>query len=317
MSENPRPTLLTRILELASLAVVPAAVFCWLAVFEVEGFYPDLFSHFQLQYFLIGFVGTIVFFLADWKIILTLSFLTMVGSLYLLSPYLSYSKTSSASETSLKIATYNIHTSNNKYSEFRALIRKEQPEFFAAIEVDKTWTEELQKLNDLYPHRHEIPRSDNFGISVFSKHPFTIVTTLLEDPSLPPIIVARIKHNNKTAIVYSLHPLPPVRPNAYKIRNQLLTEIAKIVGQSDENAIVIGDLNNTMWSPSFRKFMRTSGLKDSRKSIGIIPTWPQSNPAFFIPIEHILVSKEMTVSSLKAVPIPGSDHKGLVAEIDF
>lgn len=88
---------------------------------------------------------------------------------------------------------------------------------------------------------------------------------------------------------------------------------------------MLGDLNITMWSPYYRKFMKQTNLKNSRQGFGILPTWPTKNiysllppqlsPLFSIPIDYCLISPEFKVMSIYTINDTGSDHRALIINL--
>ena len=90
-----------------------------------------------------------------------------------------------------------------------------------------------------------------------------------------------------------------------------MAELARSIGQVGP-LVLIGDFNCTPWSPAFRKLVSYSGLRDSRRGLGVQPTWPSPFGPFGIPIDHALVSKDLHVIDRSVGPQVGSDHRGIV-----
>ena len=308
--------MLEELQKLLALLTPVAAVFSFLALFSFKGWLCDLVSHFQIQYFIIGICGAIVFSIARKPLLFLSSIIAVFASSYLLLPFLTLGDTVYSSSSAIRVAVFNIHTANSKYVEVRNLILSKAPTFFVVLEIDKRWADELEQLVGTYPYRHQIPRRDNFGIAVFSKRPFKVIVANSINRMQPPIIGVTVDQAGQQITLYSIHPVPPATPGYYSLRNQLLATVGSMVRQSDTSTVVLGDLNTAMWSRSFEDFVLSSGLQDPRKEFGLLPTWPQFLPLLYIPIEHILVSSDMKVSKLETISIPGSDHRGMIAEID-
>jgi endonuclease/exonuclease/phosphatase (EEP) superfamily protein YafD len=82
-------------------------------------------------------------------------------------------------------------------------------------------------------------------------------------------------------------------------------------------AIVAGDFNSTRDMKPFRK-MLGDGFRDAaeQSGAGFIPTYPgNSSVPPFMAIDHVLVS-QCAATSARAVGLPGSDHRGFVANVD-
>ena len=76
--------------------------------------------------------------------------------------------------------------------------------------------------------------------------------------------------------------------------------------------VVIGDLNTTMFSATYRQLLADSGLSDARAGHGLMPTWPSSMPSWGrLALDHVLVPDELTVTDIELGEPTGSDHRGL------
>ena len=81
----------------------------------------------------------------------------------------------------------------------------------------------------------------------------------------------------------------------------------------------------TMWSPYYRLLVRKTGLRNTRKGFGILPTWPTKGTyqilpgwltsLFRIPIDHCLISHGLDTSNIYTGSSTGSDHKPLIVDL--
>jgi endonuclease/exonuclease/phosphatase (EEP) superfamily protein YafD len=88
----------------------------------------------------------------------------------------------------------------------------------------------------------------------------------------------------------------------------------------------MGDLNITMWSPYYRRFVSKTGLWNTRQGSGILPTWRPVKIRFWrlpsalswllaLPIDHCLVSPAIAVPQIRPGPDVGSDHLPLIVDL--
>ena len=80
-----------------------------------------------------------------------------------------------------------------------------------------------------------------------------------------------------------------------------------------------------MWSPSYKDFVKKTGLRNARQGFGILPTWPTEakfSPIkpplswlILIPIDHFLISPEIKVLDIRTGANVGSDHLPLIADL--
>ena len=118
------------------------------------------------------------------------------------------------------------------------------------------------------------------------------------------------------------HPYAQVTRFRARCNERTRSELARRAAASAEPVIVAGDLNLTPWSRAFRDLVLKAKLKDPRRGRGCFGTWPTlsrfpASAAVGVPIDHILVSERLRVSSLSLGPHLGSDHLPIVADIDL
>ena len=121
------------------------------------------------------------------------------------------------------------------------------------------------------------------------------------------------------------HPLPPISQRNFRTRNEAYSRIEEAINRLSGSAVLIGDLNTTIWSPCYQKLVDETGLVNTRKGFGILPTWPTSNNDFglpglaarllAIPIDHCLVSPELQIVQTRALSSVGSDHRPIVVDL--
>ncbi len=91
--------------------------------------------------------------------------------------------------------------------------------------------------------------------------------------------------------------------------------IGEYAAQVKNPVVVVGDLNTTMWSPFYKSMVKTARLRNARSGFGILPTWPTFMPLLSIPIDHLLVSKEIGVLKVHTGRYVGSDHLPLITDL--
>ncbi len=214
----------------------------------------------------------------------------------------------------LRLVSANVQTSNRDHADFLKWIRKEDPDLFLVMEVDDRWMTSLRELKGEYDHSVSFARSDNFGIALFSRLPMNAEIVHVGVRELPSIL-AQVQVDHHVVTLVGTHPLPPGGRKLSGWRNQHLKAVSEVVGRIDGPKILLGDLNVTPWSPRFKDVLESTGLRDSRAGFGIQPTWPATNPLFWIPIDHVLTSGEVHIHEREIGSSNGSDHYPVV--VDF
>ena len=258
----------------------------------------ELTCHFRVQYLAASFVcGVVLLFFRDYRwSVAALSGVLLNGAVVV--PWFVGGVTSAPtpSAKTFRVLLSNVFTNNRNSAALLKLIQSEAPDLVVLQEVDDRWVEEMQPLQGLFPHGKAIPRSDNFGIALWSRFPLTQVSDLTLSEIDVPSILAAFTWNGKPIFILATHPLPTGRKEGFEARNEQLNKIANLARDSQAPLAVIGDLNVTMFSPYYAKLMRDSQLTNARKGAGVLPTWPTFFPLLAIPLDHCLVSRTFRVA---------------------
>jgi endonuclease/exonuclease/phosphatase (EEP) superfamily protein YafD len=277
----------------------------------------ELLSHFRVQYSFFFLLSVLYFLLVKRKVWLTISLIGLcLNGMVVAKYYLSGTNDNSAG-TQLKVLFSNVHSSNKNHQAILDTIQRLEPDIVALAEINKNWLEDLKPLRQRYLHYKETPRSDNFGIALYSKYPLENVNLIsfVEHSDYSVLsILADIKMNKKLVHIVATHSLPPISAAYIKERNKHIKSLSQWVKDKQNPVIVMGDLNMTMWSPYYDD-LEDAGLFNARQGFGILPTWPAKLPFFKIPIDHILYTKGISVNQVSVEAEVGSDHFPLFSSL--
>ena len=215
---------------------------------------------------------------------------------------------------SLRIAHMNVLQPNLKHADAIAIAEESNADLVSFQEVSPEWAVALSNgLCTSYPYQHLEPRSNCYGIALFSKLPFNSVNTLIVEHS--PFIEAIVPVGGEAVRVLAIHATSPISYGHFRERNAQLDEVARIVAAVSMRTVVIGDLNTVHWDRVYTRFCASSGLLPTTRTDQ--RTWPSVGPLALIPIDHLLVSKGLCSAEVSSFEIPGSDHRGLLADLKF
>ena len=254
----------------------------------------------------------------------------------------------------LRVMTVNVLTRSRAFDRVAAAVRAESPDLVAFQEVDRAWCDALAERLPAYPHRHLVPRGDNFGTAVFARGPVEAETVDLD--GVPAVIVrtavapvtfdvgrTTFRAGGTPLSFIAAHTLPPARgPSAAAVRNRQLAALADLcrTEAAGRNAVIlVGDLNCTPWSPHFADLLDRGGMTDPRVGRGVLTTWHRGGP-LALPIDHVLTDDGTTgglpplpaegsvddipseansftaeIEALRVGPDVGSDHRPLTADV--
>jgi len=279
------------------------------------GWFFDLWSHFKVQYLTILLIGSLILLWGrKWKpVAFCLPFL-ILNAVDIVPLYSGGNKDTSVKNT-VKINCINVLSSNQDVDAVVAYLNQTKPDIVVFLEFNATWEQRLDPHLTSYSNRILIPRTDNFGIAVYSKIPLTShKERTIGNAELPSILIS-FKINNRKVQLLATHPLPPMGKQTFDLRNNQLKAIARLAKASKSEFILMGDLNTSSYSTHFKRLIEDSNLKDSRKGFGILATWPTWFSPASITLDHCLVSKGIVVKSRKVGEFVGSDHLPIFIEI--
>jgi endonuclease/exonuclease/phosphatase (EEP) superfamily protein YafD len=289
------------------IAVLSTTFFA-LGLFGRQHWTLDLFSHFAAQYAAALLTCAAGFFLLKRKKSAAASLLAGLG--IVATMLLSWRPLPPpAGPARLKLASYNVNTSNVRHQDVFEYLTREDPDVLFLMEVNDEWMQTLRPLASRYPHRLIAPRDDNFGLALYSKTPFQGETKEFGVYGIP---WTDITLTESAIRIIAVHPLPPSSEENSRLRNEQLFAVANVV-RGKPRTIVCGDLNLTPYSRWFPELLRQSGLRSTAPPFS--PTWSRHYPLFAIPIDHVLLSWDLTLARRRIGPSLSSDHNALIVEV--
>lgn len=244
-----------------------------------------------------------------------ISLMAVVLVWWFIHPYQPEVRSAKVVEGDLIVGVFNVYHHNQTYTEGIAAMLDQDCDVVAVQEVSSGWDVALANaFEHVYPYSVRMPQNTCcYGMSLYSKLPIVVDTVLYF--TRDPIIKALVALDGKNIEVWIVHTRPPVFPNNTEERNFVLAKVASEIAASGTAALLLGDLNIVPWAKEFKQLKEVSGLDDSRR--GFLATYPTELGFPLIPIDHILHSEAFSTVFCKAVPIPGSDHRGLVAGLNW
>ena len=297
--------------------------------FNIAGLLPleniaiDIFSHFKFQYILINifFLFLFVYLSFQNRKFLICSFVSLILICFNFADVTVYLGKSEVvkSDNAIKLALFNVLTKNDKYNQLKLMINEQKPDIIILQEVDEVWLENIKELKKDYPYFLEYPRLDNFGIALYSKFPLRKPKIETWTDYEVPVITAEIKSNGNILKIYGVHTLPPTGNEYFRVRNEMLSKINEIFSDSNHPLIIAGDLNTSVYSISYKKYIKSSNLKDAQILAKTLKgTWNAKHfPFMRISLEHVLVSPEIKVQSFDIGKNFGSDHLPVFVDLSF
>ena len=97
-----------------------------------------------------------------------------------------------------------------------------------------------------------------------------------------------------------------------------MKHLKTLIGNTNQNLILMGDLNMTVTSKRFINFLKETNLHTYVSYKNPTSTWPAFLPSYIgIQIDHVLFSKNFKVIRKKINNHFGSDHRPLIVDLAF
>lgn len=276
----------------------------------------DLFSHFRAQYFYT--LLTVAFlFLVRRRYWATTGFglFAVLNLCSILPLYFGAEQQRASAPPTCRAMLINVNTGSGRPDLVAQAIDQFRPDLLLLEEISDKWVAALSQQLKQYPNSRVMPRDDNFGIGLYSKHPLVDGEIRYLGDAEIPSVVAVVQSPAGRFTIIGTHPLPPASGENTRLRDGQLTELPTIVKQANSPVLLIGDLNATPWCSEFHRLLRESGLRNSSQGRGVQPTWPTFMPLLLIPIDHCLYGPGMRVTAKRVGPKVGSDHYPII--VDF
>lgn len=282
--------------------------------FGTDNWFFDLFSHFKFQYFILLVLGITILLLMKYRIGLYFLPFALITGLNIVPLYFGGTKNTDIQET-VKIVCINLLSSNREFDSVKAFINSESPDVLVLQEMTELWQMMLEQTLAAYQYETVIPRTDNFGIALYSRIDRTSSEVTNIGNSGLPSIEAQFNIGKDSLTILATHPLPPVGKEYFDSRNDQLMALSNFAVSAKNELILIGDLNCSSFSNHFKKLIKNTNLIDTRKGFGILPTWPTWFSLAKTTLDHCLVSEGITVKSRRVGQFIGSDHLPIIVEL--
>ena len=107
-------------------------------------------------------------------------------------------------------------------------------------------------------------------------------------------------------------------PTEFNLAIEGMRSLKSLVGNINQNLILMGDLNMTTTSKRFTNFLKDVNLYTYVSYKHPTSTWPAFMPNYLgIQIDHVLFSKNFKMIGKKTTNHFGSDHRALIVDLAF
>jgi endonuclease/exonuclease/phosphatase family metal-dependent hydrolase len=222
----------------------------------------------------------------------------------------------------LRIMTANLWAIRLDAAAFADQVRHYDPDVVVTQELGPSAADELAAI---YPYGELVPATDFRGMGVALNRPAKVTTLELPRKSG---LIALLEPDDWPMLgepleIMNMHfsaPGPMGIPSALAARKRQWAGFEQYLSEADDvPRLVVGDMNSTPVWPLYRKLADrfVDAHRTVAKRFGRHPrrTWgPTAGSPRLLRIDHVFTDR-VQVSDLWVVPIPGSDHSGIIFDI--
>jgi endonuclease/exonuclease/phosphatase (EEP) superfamily protein YafD len=277
----------------------------------------DVFSHFRLQYSVIALVlcGA-AFAVRAYPSTAVLAAVALVHGWAIKDLWVGGSAEAGFDGTPVRVASANVRKRNPAPEEVLNFVRDSDADVMVLVDArGKRWRDVLWAIGADYLYRAPEGWRDGAQVILFSRYPIVRDAVIRSPQGRRPYLAASLALDDHRLTVVDASSPSPTDPSDTRQRNLQLGYLANIVEGAEGPMIVVGDFNTTPWSPHFRDFVATAGLRNAANGHGYIATWPRRFWPAQIPIDHILVKGPVAVAKMGRGPSVGSDHYPIIADL--
>ncbi len=233
----------------------------------------------------------------------------------------------------ISLLIYNVLHGNRDVEPLRDLIRDTDPDVILLSEPTQWWLEQLDGLEDDYPHTLFQPQENEYGMLLYSRLELVNPEIRFLIESEIPSVRSQVRLPSGTLVtLYGVHPRPPglkrsddehdadetgEREDSDKRDAELMVVAKEVDDLGDVPVIVAGDFNDVAWSRTTHLFQRLGGLLDPRVGRGLYNTFDTRNRVMRYPLDHAFASKHFLLVELRRLPDIGSDHFPFLVVLDY
>jgi endonuclease/exonuclease/phosphatase (EEP) superfamily protein YafD len=286
----------------------------------------ELMSHFAVQLLAFQVIGLALLLVCRRQRIAALFLPFALVNALVVAPYAfvpTWRAEAAPGPTRLVVLSANIHYERHKDQLLRKEIERVDPDVILLIEPSEEWISDKSPLRARY--RHVIFHRDGAGtgIMIASRIPWERAKTLNLSSTYSPSIYATFcpapeRGPAGCVDMLGVHPISPIGARRSHMRDAELQAVAKFVNDHhSDRFVVLGDFNTTPWSVKFSELLQNSGLSETPVGRGLTATWMSKNPLLGLPIDHILVGRDVQVAHQEVGQEIGSEHYPISAVIAF
>lgn len=214
----------------------------------------------------------------------------------------------------IRVAVWNLYYQNHQAAALAPALLALEADILFLTEVSDLQAPLIRALEAAYPYRLLPEPAANWGDALFSRFP-PLAEVQAEGPERTPLWRVELSLPGGSLTLLAGHPLPAVsdRGEAFQAEWYAAAEAALAAHPAGQPLVLLGDFNAAPWSPRLAGLLSAGDLRWVGDGLA---TWPAGRSRLAgLPIDHVLLSPEMTLLGFQVLALPASDHRALLADL--
>ena len=202
-------------------------------------------------------------------------------------------------------------------------MRDQHVEVLALQETTPQFVQRLEQagIGDYLPYAVSASSGSGYGNGLWSAQPLQQPADAEFPSSASAMPAGTIRFDNGALPVrfVSVHTTSPTA-QSWDLWRKSLTEMQQLTARTGTQYVLMGDFNATYDHAVFRDLLGSRFQDAARASgHGLVFSWPADKPWLpaFSGIDHIVTERGVVVGQVSTMRIGGSDHRALLATLDF
>lgn len=247
-----------------------------------------------------------------WRLVALAAVPFMIWAVVMLSVnWLLVSPRSCSEPSALRVVTANVMVGNTQLTAVAQAVLAQSPDVVVFEELVVDLEQFSPALAKAYPYRIS---TESPWVTMASRLPLEDMRRVTLDPPIPgrELLAARVRIGDQSVTLLGTHEIPALSTITYRQHQQQYDLMAWGIGAAAGPVMVIGDVNATVYSPAFVRFLLRTGMRSVSDGSQRPTHTPMLNLS--IRIDHVLI-RDLVACEERVFELPGSDHDGVVVGV--
>jgi endonuclease/exonuclease/phosphatase (EEP) superfamily protein YafD len=279
------------------------------------GWLFDMATGFRLQYLILLAVLFLLFLVGRKGGMMLLSAAFALANLWPVAGFYLPAQHAATSGSSVDVLFATVGVERGSGDSIAHIVRAARPALVALCGLDGEGIRRMRSLLAEYRYLVAQPRSDPFGVAIFSRLPLTHGRIETVGRSKSPVALARCRLPGGEITFVAARALPARGAATWNERNSQLADLGTLAAGEKGEVVLLGALEIAPWSPFFDDLLARGRLEDGRKGKGVKPTWPVWMSSAGVPLDHLLHTSGIVVGEIRTPRVAGENHRALVVSL--